>query len=320
MNLMHNEIFRDQEYIHRLKDAIYEQYGIAAAKITPANRGYYGETWKVHADSGLYFLKMDYLPFHQKKFQQSLSVIEYLCENGIDFVGRIIKTQGNELYSNFDTAVMGLFEWVDGKNVETDQTKSTEYQMLCKIYLLTRPGLAIPTAVFSDDAAIRFYQQWEKLKSAPKAEADCAVLAIFERFKEEIAHCASRLSKFAGDCREDSGDFYLTHGDAGGNFFIAHGRNYILDWDEVMYAPLERDAWVMGCYDWARELFHDTLKANKIPYQLRPERLAFYCYHMYFFYLNEFLMVHPICDKSQRIQEYFENGWIKNRIKFADTI
>lgn len=87
-----------------------------------------------------------------------------------------------------------------------------------------------------------------------------------------------------------------------------------------MYAPLERDAWVMGCYDWARRLFNDTLQANGIDDRLCPERLAFYCYHMFFFYLGEFLQVHPMQDKSQRIREYFEDGWILSRIRFADTI
>ena len=71
------------KYIHRLIETLYEQYGISAVKITPAERGYYGETWKIHAGSD-YFLKMDYLPFHQKRFQQSLFLIEYLCESGID--------------------------------------------------------------------------------------------------------------------------------------------------------------------------------------------------------------------------------------------
>ena len=318
--MTHNNILRDEEYICRLKSAIYEQYGIAAAEITPAKRGYYSETWKVKGDCGIYYLKMDYLPFHQKKFQQGLSVVEYLCGSGIDFVGTIVKTRDNKLYSNFDTALMGLFEWVDGENVETDRTKIPEYQMLCKIYPLTEPGLGIPTASFSDDAAVHFYEQWEALQRAPKNDANDAVLSVFERFREEIAHCASRLSQLAGRCQSDASCFYLTHGDAGGNFFIGNGRNYIFDWDEAMYAPLERDAWVMGCFDWARKLFDDTLKENNIPYKLRPERLAFYCYHMYFFYLGEFLTVHPICDQSQRIIEYFENGWIKSRIKFADTI
>lgn len=155
---------------------------------------------------------------------------------------------------------------------------------------------------------------------APETDSNSAVLAIFERFKEALSHCSSRLFQAAELCRQDESAFYLTHGDAGGNFFIGNGRNYILDWDEAMYAPLERDAWVMGCYDWARQLFNDTLKAYHITYKLRPERLAFYCYYMYFFYLSEFLTVHSISDKSQNIVEYFENGWIKDRIKFADTI
>nr|MDD6336226.1 aminoglycoside phosphotransferase family protein [bacterium] len=317
---MMNHILRDQAYINSLKDAIYQQYDITAIEITPAKRGYYGETWKVRGTAGVYFLKMDYLPFHQKRFAGGLSVIEYLCENGIDFVGHIIKTRDGRLCPQFDTALMGMFEWVDGENIEKDDTKAPEYQMMCKVYQLTKPGLGIPAASFSDDAAVRFYQQWDRLKSAPKTDGTDLVLSTFERFGGEIAHCALRLSQFAERCREDGGDFYLTHGDAGGNFFTGNGRNYIFDWDEAMYAPIERDAWVMGCYDWARKLFNDTLKGNHIPYQLRPERLAFYCYHMYFFYLGEFLKVHPMSDKSQRILEYFEDSWIKSRIKFADTL
>ena len=252
--------------------------------------------------------------------QQGLAVIEYLCQNGVDFVGTIVKTRSGELWAKFDTAVMGLFVWVDGENVETDGTKIPEYQMLCKIYSLTTPGLGIPSASFSSDAAARFYQQWEALKNAPKTAADREVLATFARFQEEISHCAARLAQFAKRCRGDESGFYLTNGDAGGNFFVGNGRNYIFDWDEAMYAPVERDAWVMGCYRWARERFNRTLQENHIPYKLQPQRLAFYCYHMYFFYLGEFLAVHPICEQSQRITEYFEDGWIKSRVKFADTI
>lgn len=317
---MYSDALRDPEYMDRLKRTLHQQYGITAADIVPAKRGYYGETWKISGDAGTYFLKMDYWPFHQGRFRSGLSVLEYLCESGIDFAGKIIKARDGSLCSQFDAALMGLFEWVDGKNVETNETKTPEYQMLCQIYPLTKPGLDIPTASFTDDAAVRFYRHWEKLKTAPDTEANRAVLATFEQFRKEFEHCAQRLMFFAQRCRRDCGDFYLTHGDAGGNFLIANGKNYIFDWDEAMYAPIERDAWVMGCYAWARQLFNSTLQKNHIPYELRPDRLAFYCYHMYFFYLSEFLMVHPVCDKSERIADYLENGWIKGRIEFADTI
>ena len=98
------------------------------------------------------------------------------------------------------------------------------------------------------------------------------------------------------------------------------GRRFLVDWDEAMYAPLERDAWVMGCYPWARTLFNKTLKENGIPYELRLERLAFLCYHMFFFYLGEFLACMPYWDMSSRIKDYFENGWILERLKFAGTL
>lgn len=67
---MQNEISHDKEYILQLKKAIYEQYGISAVEITPAERGYYGETWKIHAGSD-YFLKMDYLPSIKKDFSRA---------------------------------------------------------------------------------------------------------------------------------------------------------------------------------------------------------------------------------------------------------
>ena len=43
-NSVQNAIVRDGAYMRRLKDALYAQYGIAALEITPASRGYYGET------------------------------------------------------------------------------------------------------------------------------------------------------------------------------------------------------------------------------------------------------------------------------------
>lgn len=318
--MKHNQIPRDKDYTGRLIRALEEQYDIPVWELTPARRGYYGETWKVKREGVCYFLKIDALSFHQQRFRHGLSVVDYLCASGIDFAGRVIKTRDGSLSAPFDDALMGLFEWVDGENVETDDTKPPEYQMLCQIYSLPRPGLGIPAEDFSEEAARRFYRQWEAIRQAPRTAADEELLSILEQYRGVLSHCSARLAELAARCREDLSGFYLTHGDAGGNFFVGNGRSYIFDWDEAMYAPVERDAWVMGCYGWARELFDSTLRANHISYQLRPERLAFYCYHMCFFYLGEFLMVHPVCDQSGRLREYFEDGWIWSRVQYADAI
>lgn len=283
MTVTHSNLPRDVNYIARLKRAIRDQYGISATEMTTASRGYYGETWRVSGGGVEYFLKMDCLPFNRERFRGGLSVVDHLCENGVDFACRVVKTLGGRLCFEFDSAVSAMFDWVEGENIETDGTKAEEYRLMCRIYALTKPGLDIPSETFSDGAAARFFSQWDALKSSPQSAADLALLSVLDRFGEEFSHCAARLTHFAARCQSDTGGFYLTHGDAGGNFFAGNGRNYIFDWDEAMYAPVERDAWVMGCYGWARGLFNYTLKAGGIPYELRPERLAFYCYHMYFF-------------------------------------
>ncbi len=270
-----------------------------------------------------YFVKLDSLPRHKILFQQSLTVMEDLYQKGITFIPKIIKTKQNQLCSSFATAVVGMFEWLEGENRETDGTKPMEYQMLCQVYPLTRPGWSIPTVSFSDAAAQTFYRYWDTFKHMPQTAAVREVLNLLQERSGVLARCARRLNQVAAWCRAHPGKLYLTHGDAGGNFLVkGHGsteRYYIVDWDEVMYAPLERDAWVMGCRAWARQLFNDTLQKKHIPYTLHNKRLAFYCYHMCFFYLCEFLEdLLQGRDVLQRLAEYCNDGWIWERVQFAD--
>ncbi len=310
---------RDHAYIDSLRDTIYQQYRLDAIKITPAKRGYYGETWRLKTADKSYFVKLDFLARHQQKFKNSLPVVQYFCENGMDFIPPVVKTCEGELCTFFLSAVLAVFEWVDGQNVETDETKPAEYAMLGKIYPLTKPGFDIPTATFSDALAVAFYEKWSTLKAAPFSETNHAALALLDQQADRLSKCASRLRVFASRCKSDASQFFLTHGDAGGNFFVGEGRNYLVDWDEVMYAPLERDAWVMGCRGWARDLFNDTLRKSGIAYTLRPERLAFYCYHMFFLYLGEFLDDFMVHGRREDLEKYFA-GFIIERIGYADTV
>lgn len=317
---MYQNPIRDENYIEKLKKCIEEHYGIQTISITEAKRGYYGETWKLESKSQTYFIKIDYLSRHQEKFKNSLPVIEYLSLHGIDFINKVIKTTSHELYINFNGGILAIFNWIEGENEETDETKTSEYQMLSEIYAMELPKFDIPTLSFSDNEAKTFFLQYQALKENPRNEADFKVLKILETHDDYLLRTAHRLKEVADFCLEDTSDFYLTHGDAGGNHFVGEDRNYILDWDEVMYAPLERDAWVMCCKDFARDLFNETLKKKHISYTLKQERLAFFCYHMFFFYLNEFMYDQQMFDLSQRIKDYFEDCWITERIKYADSL
>lgn len=317
---MYNDIKRDKTYIDRLSRLISDEYGICAQSIAPTARGYYGETWKLDTGKQTYFIKLDYIPRHRRLLRGSLPVVNYLCSQGIDFISHVEPTRNGNLNAEFDGAVLAIFDWIDGKNVETDATKSPEYQLLSRIYPLSRPGFDIPCVEYSDASARLCYALWDELKRDHSSQVQKAVLELLERNAKLLERSAIRLNYIAVRARDAGQKLFLTHGDAGGNFYVGNDRNYILDWDEVMYAPLERDAWVMCCRDWARKLFDDTMHAAGIDYSLRLEVLMFYCYHMFFFYLSEFLTDAKHFDLVARLEQYFGDSWITERVEFADKV
>ena len=317
---MYSNIVRSDEYKNCLLEFIKQTYNIEAAGFTPARRGFYGETWRLIAVDTSYFLKLDYSP-HQSVYENSFPVIEHLCNHGIDYISRIVKAADGRLSTRFDGAVLGVFDWIDGENVENDATKIPEYQMLAKIYAVPSVGVNIPREDFLGKSADRFFIYW-------KAAGDRQLLLLLEKNRAKLEHRAKRLKYYSGMCRGDAAgfyithgddaDFYITHGDAGGNLVVSGDKYYIVDWDEPILAPPERDAWVMCSRGWARDAFHEAMRQNGISHTLRPERLAYYCYHYFFFYLISFLDAYKPTETVQAIEEYID-GWIEDSINYADN-
>ena len=394
---MYSSVLRTEGYKHRLLRLIRFEYGIKAVSITPAKRGFYGETWrldalekaavKLESKSGAgeaaeamgkteateateaieatataeatetavktgtakatgktekikrsYFVKLDYSP-HSDIYERSFSVVEHLCNHGIDFISRIVKTKGGMLYTRFDGAILGIFEWIDGENTQTNESKIPEYRMLAEVYSVPYEGLQIQREVFSSKSVDTFFIQWSALK-------DEAVNELLEKNRVKIEHRAGRLRAFSDLCRGDATDFFITHGDAGGNFIVGSkslksefsnhsevsaeggqdsGSFFIVDWDEPLLAPPERDAWVMCSHEWARDAFHEALHNNGITYTLRPERLAYYCYHYFFYYLTSYLDALPHVETGQlesyiKIIEEYLDSWVQESFDYVDLI
>jgi hypothetical protein len=293
----------------QLSDFIRREYGIEAIDIKPAKRGFYGETWRLDATDAGYFLKLVYPAAHKAVYARSFPIIQRLCDCGIDFINKIVKSADGRLFTVFDNAVLGVFEWIDGENLENEKTKIHEYHMLAKVYAVPPCGIIIPREDFSGVSAVRFFDTWSTLKDGP-------IRSLFEKNREKIERRAARLKHFSHICRGDATRFFITHGDPGGNLFVSGDRYYLVDWDNPMLAPAERDAWYLMSKDWAMAVFHEALRENKIDYVLRPERLAYYCYDYFFYYLNAYLDASTQVDT---VEEYID-GWIAESFRYADMM
>jgi len=320
---LYNETERSDAYKNRLIDFIRSEYMINPISIKPAKRGYFGETWQLESGEKQFFLKLDYTALHGPIYENSFHIIEHLCRHGIDFVSKIIKTADGRLFTHFDSAVLGVFDWIDGENVQNKHTKIQEYEMLAKIYTVPPNNIFIPKETFSTISADLFYAEWKRLKVAARDKTTKQLLTLFDQNELKIKHRAERLELFASRCDTNTSHFYITHGDAGGNLIVDDDKFYIIDWDEPRYAPPERDAWFCLHWNWAMDAFHGALHQNGINYTLRPERLAYYCYHMFFNYMVEYLTTYTTRDCKRYIfaamTEFF-SCWIEDNLIFADTI
>ena len=309
---MYRNINRDNKYIKSLTDFIYDKYDIGCLAIAPAKRGYYGETWRLDTIDSRYFVKLVYPDFYKTAYERSFPIVRHLCDHGIDFISKIVGAKDGALYTIFDGAALGVFDWIDGEHIETDATKIPEYQMLAKAYTVPAHGIAIFREDFSVKSADRFFKQWNAL-------GDGRLLPLLDKYHIKIEHRAARFKLFSRMCQNDAADFFITHGDAGGNLIKNGDRYYLVDWDIPVLAPPERDAWCMCGRDWARNAFHDALRQNGIEHTLRPDRLAYYCYHFFFYYLSTFLDGFAQCDAVRDVEDFI-NGWIKDSIEYADRL
>jgi len=303
---------RDEAWLQRLQDRIRHDFGLPITGFTVAPRGWYAETWRITSPAGDYFVKLDFTG-HQQRLRESLPVLDHLSSQGINFIPRPIRTADDRLFADLDDGTLAVFDWVPGHNAETDQTKPAEYDLLAQVYAVPLGNVAIPRFQFSGNTASQFLARWAGL------ERGSPVDRVLNAHREIIERRIRRLDRLAAICRGDESGFYATHGDAGGNFMTDGDHCHIVDWDEIQLAPPERDAWVMCTKPWARVLFNDALKRHGVDYVLKTERIAYFCYHMVFFYLAEVLSGWNKTDPAVEVQDLLE-GWSKDRLEWADEV
>lgn len=67
---------------------------------------------------------------------------------------------------------------------------------------------------------------------------------VDSKYIYEIEEKIAIFRKIIAECKQTSFELHLTHGDAPGNIIqTANNDLYLIDWDDVLLAPIERDLW-----------------------------------------------------------------------------
>ena len=292
-------------------------YGLNPKNISPARRGFYGETWKIHTGGGDYFAKIDFWPCHKESYRASLPIVQYMARRGLAFVPKVIETLRGQLCCAFQGGVLALFAYVPGDLLE-DYALEDLYGCLSRVYALKTDSLALETEDFSDEI-VRACANLAREPGLPES----AQMALRER-ERAIAHYAGRLAQFSALCQKDRSGFHITHGDAGGNFMSDGQHFFLVDWDSVKLAPIERDAWVFMNDPAQLRAIVRALAQNGIAFQPRWERLCYYCYFYFFSYLEGYLASILSAPEARGAKiaadmaEYLAGSWIYERLEAAE--
>ncbi len=222
----------------------------------------------------------------------SVSVPKFLHDQGISQVIPPLPTGAGCLWADLDGFKVILYPYIDGHDGYEVELSSTQWIQLGRAFKLIH-SIKLPELL---SAGIRckswspafrksLQQAMEEVESKAYSDSlqlQCSTFLNVQR--PLILDLLERASRLAPELAERSLEFSLCHGDlhAGNVLLHAKGDLYIIDWDDLVLAPKERDLMSIGA-----SLFggwHSPAEEETLFYQgyrqttIDPAALAYYRY------------------------------------------
>jgi spectinomycin phosphotransferase len=208
--------------------------------------------YRVLTEEGMaYFLKL------RKGFDEIVvTVLLFLKSQGIAEIITPFETKSKQGWADFGEYKMLLYPFIEGKNgfeMElSDQHKRRLGSALKAIHSTQVPPelkRLIPKEAFSPqwrESVKSFQAQVEEMSFQDPTAAKLALFIISKR--SEISHLIERTEELAAELQSKPLELVLCHTDIhGANMLITENNDlYIVDWDNPLLAPKERDLMFIG--------------------------------------------------------------------------
>lgn len=239
----------------RIIDCLKTDYGIDVAMLTflPLGADMHASVYKAEAkDESSYFVKLKRGHHHDI----SIDVVELLHLAGIEQVIPPIKTGQGQSSQALDDFTLIVYPFIEGQDGFSRKLSDEQWITLGKV-LRQVHELEVPLSIKNQIRQEEYSPKWREavralfvhLETKPFGDEYALKLGIF--MKENIAaihqlvDCAEQLAQ---KLQTQSLPFVLCHSDIHGGNVLLHGNDniYIVDWDEPILAPKERDLMFIG--------------------------------------------------------------------------
>jgi spectinomycin phosphotransferase len=242
---------------------MWEEYALRAGNLSflPLGADVNTAVYQLIADDTEYFLKLRKGDFDQI----SIAVPRFLSGQGLASIIPPLPTYAGRLYATINDYRMILYPFVAGQNGYERALTPEQWlafgAALNAIHAANLPPdlrQRIPRETFSAHWRERVRDFQNQVEVVEFTDPIAAELAAFMRVQRpKINQLVDRAEQLASDLRSRTKPWVLCHADIHpGNLLLPPAYPamlYIVDWDNPLYAPRERDlALVGGSYAWRR--------------------------------------------------------------------
>lgn len=305
-----------------LTNLIRDNWGFVVNSITDAPRQFVAKTYFVNTDHGKFFCKVIDKKLFIPAVIKSLPTLKEIHYLGLDRINFPIPTVTNELFAIHDGSLVVLFNYIDApQSYEYDNAELGK--LLAEIHKLSQKVKAeTQNETFMFKHADIFE---ERLASLAQLEsigvAEQSASKLLQRSYDNLITLYKIFQNLALTCQKNCWQMVLTHGDVPGNILVKSPDDfYIVDWDDILLAPAERDLWFLI----DKDDFLEGYKIGRNDFVVNEVAAQYYLLSRYFNDLVEYWAeifgesgeAHKESNFNEMKRELFEeDGWLYPQVK-----
>ncbi|HBC0468954.1 TPA: aminoglycoside O-phosphotransferase APH(9)-Ia [Legionella pneumophila] len=240
----------DQQLIELLK--VYYGIDIHSVQLMAGGADMNAFGYKADSESNSYFVKLKY--GHHDEI--NLSIIRLLHDSGIKEIIFPIYMRDAKLFQQIDHFKIIVYPFIDAPNGFTQNLTEKQWQQLGKV-LRQIHETSVPTAIQQRLRKETYSPKWREMvrsfyNKIGFDDSDDQITTDFKSFFNQNIDSIHRLvdssEELSKKIQPDLDKYVLCHSDVhAGNVLVVNEESiYIIDWDEPMLAPKERDLMFIG--------------------------------------------------------------------------